>query len=159
MDLIDRQAVIDAVEHVEWYHQNNKGEMVSGANSTEHQPWYKADDIYTALKALPSAQPEPAKCVKLSLAEYPDCVRRSDVIALATKGILISNGNYNSVCKAINYLESVKPERKTGKWIHFDDGSASYRCSICGKHQYGNYSEIFSGEFHFCPNCGARMES
>ena len=46
-------------------------------------------------------------------------------------------------------------EQKTGKWIHEDDGSASYRCSECGKHQYGNYSEIFMGVFHFCPNCGA----
>lgn len=49
-------------------------------------------------------------------------------------------------------------ERKKGEWIHCDDGSVSYRCSVCGKHAYGNYSEIFSGEYHYCPNCGAEME-
>lgn len=54
-------------------------------------------------------------------------------------------------------LPSTEPVRMKGKWVHCDDGSISYRCSLCGKHQYGNYSEIFSGEFYFCPNCGADM--
>lgn len=45
-----------------------------------------------------------------------------------------------------------------GKWVHCDDGSLSWRCSVCGKHAYGNYTEVFSGEYHFCPNCGARMD-
>lgn len=50
-----------------------------------------------------------------------------------------------------------EPVRMKGRWVHCDDGSISYRCSLCGKHQYGNFGEIFSGEFHFCPNCGAFM--
>lgn len=45
-----------------------------------------------------------------------------------------------------------------GKWLHCDDGSLSWRCSVCGKHAYGNYAEVFSGEYHFCPYCGARMD-
>ena len=61
-DLIDRQATIDAVDSTDWYHINSKGEMVSGANSNEHQPWYKADDIYKVLEELPSAQPEIIRC-------------------------------------------------------------------------------------------------
>ena len=40
-----------------WYHQNCNNEMVSGANSSEDQAWYKADDIYKALEDIPSAQP------------------------------------------------------------------------------------------------------
>ena len=56
-DLISRQAAIDAVEGIPWYHQNKNGEMVQGANSSEHQAWYKADDIYHALYTLPPAQP------------------------------------------------------------------------------------------------------
>ena len=48
-------------------------------------------------------------------------------------------------------------ENRKGKWIYCDDESISYRCSECGKHQYGSFSEIFSGEFRFCPNCGAEM--
>lgn len=57
-DTISRQAAIDAVENVDWYHLNTKGEMESGANSAEHQTWYKADDIYKVLEELPSVQPE-----------------------------------------------------------------------------------------------------
>ena len=56
-DLISREAAIDAVERTDWYHQNSKGVMVHGANSDEHQAWYKADDIYKALRNLLSAHP------------------------------------------------------------------------------------------------------
>ena len=56
-DLIGRHAVIDAVESVDWYHQNKNGEMVLGA-SDEEEAWYKAEDIYKAIESVPSAQPE-----------------------------------------------------------------------------------------------------
>lgn len=53
-DLIKRSDAIEAIEVIDWYHQNRNKDMVSGANSDEHQAWYKADDIYKALKAVPS---------------------------------------------------------------------------------------------------------
>lgn len=55
-DTISRQAILDAVDGVDWYHQNKDGEMVHGANSDEHQAWYKADDIYKAIESVPSAK-------------------------------------------------------------------------------------------------------
>ena len=54
-DLIRRSDAIEAIECVDWYHQNRNKDMVSGANSDEHQAWYKAQDIYKALEAVPSA--------------------------------------------------------------------------------------------------------
>ena len=57
-DTISRTAVLDAVDSVDWYHQNKNGEMVHGANSDEHQAWYKADDIYKAIESVPSAHPD-----------------------------------------------------------------------------------------------------
>ena len=54
-DIIKRSDAIDAIELVTWYHQNRNKDMVSGANSDEHQAWYKADDVYKALEAVPSA--------------------------------------------------------------------------------------------------------
>lgn len=54
-ELISRQDTIDAIEHVTWYHQNRSGQMVSGANSDEHQAWYKAEDVYEAIEAVPTA--------------------------------------------------------------------------------------------------------
>ena len=56
-DLISRQAAIDVVETITWYHQNRNNEMVSGANSELHQAWYKADDVYAALNNVPTAEP------------------------------------------------------------------------------------------------------
>ena len=57
-DLIEREAVIEAIEGTDWYHQNRNKDMVSGANDAEHQAWYKADDIYKALESIPSARPK-----------------------------------------------------------------------------------------------------
>ena len=54
-DLIRRSDAIEAIENTDWYHQNRNKDMVSGANSYEHQAWYKADDVYKALEAVPSA--------------------------------------------------------------------------------------------------------
>lgn len=54
-DLIKREDAIDAIEGTDWYHQNRNKDMVSGANSDEHQAWYKADDVYKALEEVPSA--------------------------------------------------------------------------------------------------------
>ena len=54
-DLIKRADAIDAIECVTWYHQNRNKDMVSGANSDEHQAWYKSQDIYEALENIPSA--------------------------------------------------------------------------------------------------------
>lgn len=55
-DCISRAAVVDTIEGVDWYHQNDSGEMVHGANSAEHQAWYKAEDIYKAIEGVPPAQ-------------------------------------------------------------------------------------------------------
>lgn len=55
-DLIDKQNVIDAIETTTWYHQNPKLEMVPGANSKEHQAWYKAEDVFDAIANVPSTE-------------------------------------------------------------------------------------------------------
>ncbi len=60
-DTIYRQDAIDAIEDVDWYHQNRfTKEMVHGSSS-EYESWYKVDDIYNAIDCVPSAQPEQRK--------------------------------------------------------------------------------------------------
>lgn len=39
-----------------------------------------------------------------------EAIYRQDVLDLAKKGVLISNGNYECVCKAINELPPVNPQ-------------------------------------------------
>lgn len=70
-EFIEKQAAIDAIEEIDWYHQNKNKDMVSGANSSEHQAWYKADDIYKTLEALPSAEAIPVEWIEKWIAgEY-----------------------------------------------------------------------------------------
>lgn len=52
--LIDVDALTDAIESTDWYHQAPNKEMVHGANSAEHQAWYKEQDIYSALENAPT---------------------------------------------------------------------------------------------------------
>ena len=54
--------------------------------------------------------------------------------------ILINKDNYES------------QEPKTGHWINGDCKGGN--CSICGEY-YAFYPE--SGDFNYCPNCGAKM--
>lgn len=54
-DYISRAAAIEAIENTDWYHINQNGELVSGANSQEHEPLYRASEIYAALEEVPSA--------------------------------------------------------------------------------------------------------
>ena len=49
-------------------------------------------------------------------------------------------------------------ERKHGKWSPFDDGNGfGFQCSACKCVTYGCSLEIFTGDFKFCPYCGADM--
>ena len=47
-----------------------------------------------------------------------------------------------------------------GEWIegaeHFTNGFYDAECSKCGT--YISWNEGNSGEWHFCPNCGAKMD-
>ena len=56
-DLIRRSEAIEVIENTDWYHQNDNGDMVSGAEN-EHEAWYKAEDVYNALESVSSAQSE-----------------------------------------------------------------------------------------------------
>ena len=70
-DLIKRSDAIEAIEIVDWYHQNSNKDMVHGANSDEHQAWYKAQDIYEALEAVPSADRPKGEWIRT---DFEDCV-------------------------------------------------------------------------------------
>lgn len=49
---------------------------------------------------------------------------------------------------------------KEGVWIEQDDGNSIYhKCSVCGKNQYNVLLEMMQGDYHYCPNCGARMRT
>ena len=48
---------------------------------------------------------------------------------------------------------------KEGEWIEQDYGnSICHKCSVCGKNQYNVLLEMMQGDYHYCPNCGAKMD-
>lgn len=71
------------------------------------------DDVYDTLDFFEANQIiDSFDRVTSSIRREPceDCISREAVLDLAKKGVLISNGNYESVCKAINDLPSVRPK-------------------------------------------------
>ena len=93
-----------------------------------------------------------------------ETIYRRDVLDLAKKGIPISNGNYESVCKAINEISPAEP--KTGHWIghreHCENlgvtpsGLGAYEwCSNCGCGI--DVKEWHRNNYNYCPNCGTKM--
>lgn len=103
------------------------GELVHGAYSKEDEPLYKAKDIYSVIENLPSAQPEKRTEERWNI--YPDTIE----------------------------------ERPTGEWIYGEHDVAmcdGYWCDQCGFFVPWDYKYEFIDfikDYHWCPNCGARM--
>lgn len=111
-DLISRAEAIEAIENTDWYHQNRNKDMVSGANSDEHQAWYKAQDIYKALEAVPSAD-RPTDGDLIS--------RQAAIDALYDKGSSMTAWGellamkWSDIQKCIEQLPSA--DRPRGEWV------------------------------------------
>ena len=86
-DAISRQAIYEALS--EW----------------DEQDVYLPYHFKELVAELPPVTPTVSK-----MEQVEDCIRRSDVLALAEKGVLVSNDNYQAVCKAINELPPVIPK-------------------------------------------------
>jgi DNA-directed RNA polymerase subunit RPC12/RpoP len=60
---------------------------------------------------------------------------------------------------AISLLKE-QPEQKHGHWIEQDDyNDTYYKCSVCGEPWVLIDGTPLENGMHFCPKCGARMES
>lgn len=127
-DCISRQQAIEAIEDVDWYHVNSKGELVSGSTSDE-KSWYKAEDIYKALKSLKPVTPPGKVLAKIKV----------DTEELVEK-----------------IKEECQHER-TGEWLEEHSGNGwnewtNYICSECNE----KFNKFYAS--NYCPNCGARMK-
>lgn len=129
MDIIRRQDAIDAIEAIEqvtWYHQNKNLEMVDGANDEEHQAWYMSQDVYNAIDNVPSV----------------------DEISSVAQDIAQIIINEMDMRRWLS--ESIKAERKKGKWIDRGYLKIGFKCSECDGY-------VLSGQENYCPWCGADM--
>lgn len=51
---IKKKDLKNAIDECPWYHVGKGGELVEGANSSEHEPLYKYSDIKEIIKNLPT---------------------------------------------------------------------------------------------------------
>ena len=108
-----------------------------------------ANGTYYNARELPTVNPQET---------CDDAIRRQDVLDLAEKGILISNGNYKKVCKVIEDLPPVNPV-KIGHWIKAyltDTGDIDGQCSECGF--IHKFIDGHTAQYNYCPSCGAKLQ-
>lgn len=69
------------------------------------------------------------------------------------------NENSKLIRVALKDVE-LMPEQKHGHWIEQDDyNDTYYKCSVCGEPWVLIDGTPLENGMHFCPKCGARMES
>lgn len=58
-------------------------------------------------------------------------------------------------------IKTLEQEPKTGHWIKYGIpicGEQHYKCTSCGYYiNFGQWGELYTKEFKYCPNCGAKM--
>lgn len=153
MDLIERQAAIDALTH-KW-----DGMVTS---------------VFDVINSLPSTQPElPIKekccycphCTNCDVNDdltinQPEPIKLHFDHALTEKEI--KNLKQKITDSPIVLIPSAQPQRMRGKWTYGEDeyGIDGYHCDKCGFFVPWDYTHKFIDfikDYHFCPNCGADM--
>ena len=92
------------------------------ASRTEHQAWYKADDIYAAIERVPSAQPV-AKDINVPV---KDCISRQAAIDALWKvkdeqdSVYYTSAIHTAV-ETLEQLPSAQPEQPTCQLL--EDGT------------------------------------
>ena len=163
MDLIERQAAIDALKQ-----QAEEMSHWSGRYAEQRKGILTAINI---VSDLPSAQSEPCE----------DAVSRADAMTElqyngARRWVLSQEAHgegrvewsdeliaVESALQTLRELPSITLKQKTGKWIYQDDGTMtydSYKCSECGKIITVDAERVCDIGFviedmRFCPNCGS----
>ena len=71
--------------------------------------------------------------------------------------------NYLSLDERNNLIRALQQEPKTGHWIKYGSprcGEQHYKCTSCGYYiNFGQWGELYTKEFKYCPNCSAKMKS
>ena len=83
-----------------------------------------------------------------------DCVSRNDVVKAISDWIIEGEYDYtnatNYLVRRINYLPSVTPKPKIGRWLAMSEGFTPYECSECETVEFKKSK--------YCPRCGTKME-
>ena len=98
---------------------------------------------------------ELARAIDLCVVEQEpcdDCISRQAVLEVLTRN-RVHFVDMVMITSELKALPSVTPKPKTGHWILTDDDFVY--CSEC---EDSYYSRPIDASWHYCPNCGAKME-
>ena len=88
------------------------------------------------------------------LSELEDCISRQAAID--------TYKNLRLPIYPLEELPSVKPEQKVGHWIKYGVPRCDeqhYQCTNCEYYiNFGMWGKVYTKEFKYCPNCGAKMQ-
>ena len=153
--LIDANALVYAIEDIDWFHVNAKGKLVDGANPANNIPIYRAFDIYNAIKNAPAVD-------AVEVSDYDSIVYKLECLLCHATGGKFSKASYSLADMermVTDYIEecceeAVAAEVIHGRWVGGYSGTEYTipKCSRCG---YGNGAV---GASNYCPNCGAKMD-
>ena len=76
------------------------------------------------------------------------------------------NGANDEACAGCfedyKHLNFKSKEGITGHWVKYSVsrcGEQHYQCTSCGYYiNFGQWGEVYTKQFKYCPNCGIRME-
>ena len=87
----------------------------------------------------------------------------SDNVYKSLKEEIYPIPNPEKVAVLFKALVNKGTEVKQGKWIKYGtprDGDQHYQCTNCRWYvNFGQWGDIYTKQFKFCPNCGCRMEA
>lgn len=134
-DLISRDAMIDVIDNMDWYHVNSKGELVHGATSATGL--YRFEDIMSALENAPAVEAEPV--VHAHWEQYTD-----------------EDEDWGDLpyfkCSACGTVELTGRKRCPECGAHMDEQLElrTCYCPICDKHFQVRSTDSMGD----CPDCG-----
>lgn len=130
-----------------------------------------------AIKILKGLRPQPQRCdgkstthlivtevlnMAIKALEQETC--EDAVSRQAVLDLVNSDWEYEGLEVPINCLPSVKPAHKKSRWILIDEESNTWQCLRCKELGKDDLWQLNSGtpkdnKMHYCPYCGAEMES
>lgn len=88
-----------------------------------------------------------------------DALQKAIIKAFAINNeAYLLEGSEKKIWELINKAQTIKPERKAGKWITYTKGSVvtAYKCSECGRTVRDDTGYDVAKDYPFC-HCGADM--
>ena len=149
------------------------------------EEYIKKDDAIAAFelsqyKGIGSGRPSFYTLIKqVQSYSFPDSKNNGDLISrqaveemikveMPERGMWEIEGDKEkeTVCEVcvdlMQKLSDLPSTENKGEWIKYGVprcGEQHYKCTSCGYYiNFGQWGELYTKEFKFCPNCGAKMK-